>query len=343
LSVLGSACAAWLFNRLRPGAAMAAAVALGAVVLLEGYGGRLSTVPFRYDQRVRARLNEWIRTGPPGGVLELPIVGPAFEPFTLAYQYNTLRHRHPVVNGYSGYGYGLQDFLGGPGSPLGDPDALPGLLDGLRGIGVRYVVLHQPLYSDRPEFGWPDPKDLVAEMDKAAGERGSRFNDTVAWLLGAPRPRLPVDETALVRVPLREPMVSASAMADRLRYAIDGDIDTKWLSAAPQAGTEWVRVAFDRPLDAGRLVVLTNRFGVGDYPRGLAVESEAADGSRMTLFSGSFLPSLIGGLATGRAGAPAVLDLPSNLSAALWIRQTGRSDRWQWAVDELQVYRRLAR
>jgi len=343
LAVLGSAGAAWLLGRLRPRAATAAAIVLGAAIVLEGYGGRLYTVPFRHDQRVRGQLNEWIRSGPRGGVLELPIVGPAFEPFTIAYQYNTLNHGHPIVNGYSGYGYGLQDFLGGPGSPLSEPDALPGMLEGLRGIGVRHVVLHQPIYSDRPELGWPDPKDLVEAIDRASGQRGRQFNTAVGWLLGAPRPRLPVDESALEAVPLRESMVTASAMADRRRYAFDRDIDTKWLSAAPQAGGEWLRIAFGEDLDAGRLVILTNRFGVGDYPRGLEVESEAADGARMTLFSGSFLPALIGGLATGRADAPAVLDLPSNRSRALWIRQTGRSERWQWAVHELQVYRRPAR
>jgi len=131
-------------------------------------------------------------------------------------------------------------------------------------------------------------------------------------------------------------MVTASAMPDRLRYAFDGDIRTKWLSAAPQAGTEWVKLSLEEPLDVGRLVVLTSAFGVGDYPRGLVVESEAADGSRMTLLSGSFLPWLIEGLATGAAGSPAVLDLPSNRSRAVWIRQTGRSAKWQWAIHELQ-------
>jgi hypothetical protein len=343
LSVLGSAGAAWILSRLGPRTGLCVAVVLGAAIVLEGYGGRMYTISFRHDQRVRAGLNEWIRSGPPGGVLELPIVGPAFEPFTLAYQYNTLLHGHPIVNGYSGYGYGLQDFLGGPGSPLSDPHALPGLLDGLRAIGVRYIVLHLPLYSDRPELGWSDPKDLVELIDGAAGRQGRPFNDTVAWLLGAPRPRLPVDESALEPVTIRASMVTASAMPDRLRYALDGDIDTKWLSAAPQSGAEWMRVAFEEELDAGRLVILTNRFGVGDYPRVLAVESEAADGARITLFSGSFLPSLLGGLATGRADAPGVLDLPSNRSRALWVRQTGRSERWQWAVHELRVYRRRAR
>ena len=80
-------------------------------------------------------------------------------------------------------------------------------------------------------------------------------------------------------------------MEDRLRYAFDGDIDSKWLSAAPQSGGEWVKLSFEEDVDIGRLVVLTSPFGVGDYPRGLVVESEAADGARMTLYEGSFLPA----------------------------------------------------
>ena len=342
LSVVGSAGAAWLLGRLRPRTAAAAALVLGAAIVAEGYGGPMHMSPFRHDQRVRAQLNAWIRNGPPGGVVELPIAGPAFEPFTLAYQYNTLLHGHPIVNGYSGYGYGLQDFLGGPGSPLSETDALPGMIEGLRTIGVRYVVVHQSLFSDRPEFGWRDPKDHVEAIDRATGSRGSQFNDAVAWLLAAPRPRLPVDEAALEPMPIRESMVTASAMLDRLRYAFDGDVRSKWLSAAPQAGGEWLKLTFEEAVDIGRLVVLTSPFGVGDYPRGLVVESEAADGGRMTLYEGSFLPALIGGLATGAPGAPAVLDLPSNRSRALWIRQTGRSERWQWAIHELQVWRRRA-
>jgi hypothetical protein len=140
------------------------------VIVLEGYGGPMRMVPFNHDQRPRALLNEWLRNGPPGGVLELPIAGPALEPFTLVYQYNTLRHGHPIVNGFSGYGYGLQDFLGGPGSPLREPDALPDLLAGLRAIGVRCVVLHPRFSWAGREFGWPDPERLVDAIARTVGE-----------------------------------------------------------------------------------------------------------------------------------------------------------------------------
>jgi hypothetical protein len=341
LSVLGSAGAAWLFSRQRPRAALATALALGAAIMVEGYGGPISLEPFRHDQPVRHQLNAWIRSGPPGGVLELPASGPEFEPFTMVAQYNALHHRRPVVNGYSGYGYALQDFLGGPGSPVNEPDALPGLVQGLRGIGVRVLVLNQPVYAGRPELGWPDPKALADLLDHASGTEGRRFNSAIAWRLAAPRPALPVDEAGLRRMEAGAMTVTASAMPDRVRFALDGEVETKWLSAAPQAGGEWLRVGFSRDVDAGRLVILTSRFGLGDYPRSLVVESETADGSRAPLFSGSFLPVLIRGLASGLAGAPAVLDLPANRSRAIWLRQAGRSDRWQWAVHELQVHERL--
>jgi len=341
LGVLSSAGAAWLLSRLRPRAASVIAVLLAAAIALEGYGGPLKLAPFRHDQPVRSDLNAWLRDGPRGGVLELPIAGPILEPFTLVYQYNTLLHGRPVVNGYSGYGYAMQDFLGGPGSPLRDPEALPGMLEGLRAVGVRHVVLHQSTFVERPDLGWPDPKILVDAIDHAAGTIGRQFNDAVVWRLDAARPRMPVDEAALAEVPIDASMMAASVMPERLRFAVDGDLRTNWRTGAPQEGTEWVRLAFTRDIDVGRLVILTSPYGVGDHPRRIEVESESADGSPMTLYSGSFLPFLMRGLAGPVTGAPAVIDLPSNACRALRMRQTGHSATWQWAIHELRVFERI--
>jgi hypothetical protein len=332
-----------VLSRLRPRAATSAALAAGSVIVLEGYGGPLRMVPFDHNQRPRALLNEWIRNGPSGGVLELPIAGPTLEPFTLVYQYNTLFHRHPIINGYSGYGYALQDFLGGPGSPVREPELLPEVVGGLRSIGVRFVVVHQSIISDRPDLGWPEPERLVDAFDRAAGGPGSGrwFGESVAWELPAPAARLPVDETSLLPVGLSERAARASAMPERIRDVFDGNVRTKWVSGATQSGGEWLRFEFAADLDVGRVIILADRFGVWDYPRRVAVESETADGSRMTLYAGSYLPMLMRGLAGGAAGWPAVLELPSNRSRALWLRQTGRSGR-PWAVHELRLYERRA-
>ncbi len=166
----------------------------GRAIVIEGYGGPMQMAPFNPDQRTRATLNTWLRHGPPGAVLEIPIAGPELSPFTLVYRSNTLFHRHPIINGYSGYGYALQDFLGGPGSPIGEPDALPDLLTALREIGVRYVVVHPALLRpaearlarsgparrcNRPDGGRPGIRDAVrrrhcVEVPAGAGEAARR-------------------------------------------------------------------------------------------------------------------------------------------------------------------------
>ena len=67
----------------------------------------------------------WLAQQPQGGAIELPILEWAIAP-TLTYQYATLFHGHPIVNGYSGYGSSLQEFLGGAASPLNDLDRIGG-------------------------------------------------------------------------------------------------------------------------------------------------------------------------------------------------------------------------
>ena len=101
-----------------------------------------------------------------------------------------------------------------------------------------------------------------------------------------------------------------------------------------------MRLAFDRDVDVGRLVFTTPLFGIGNHPRDLRVESEAADGSGVVLHSGSVMPYLIGSLANGRKGTPIVLDLPPNRTRVLWLRQNGRTTSWYWTVPELTLSER---
>jgi hypothetical protein len=147
LAVLAAAGAARLLSRLPNRAAVAVAVALGAVVLLEGQQ-HASIDPFPPIQRRLDRgAYEWLRNSPPGAAVELQIAQQNdFHPFTLIYQFNTLLHRHPIVNGYTGWPSVLQEFLGGPAAPFREPGSVPDTLKALRTIGVRYVLLHRWTY-----------------------------------------------------------------------------------------------------------------------------------------------------------------------------------------------------
>jgi hypothetical protein len=117
-------------------AAEAVAVAIGAIIVLEGqHGIGLSDAVAWNDKSWDRVAYEWLRESPPGAAIELNITQQDdFHLFTMIYQFNTLWHRHPIVNGYSGWKSMLQELLGAPSSPLRDPGQVAQTLRGLRAI-----------------------------------------------------------------------------------------------------------------------------------------------------------------------------------------------------------------
>jgi hypothetical protein len=345
LAVLAASGSAWLLSWLRRPASAVVAVILGLAIVAEGYGGPVVMVPFSPAQVERQALDAWLHAGPGGGVLEIPVAGPVLEPFTLGYQMSTLRHGHPIVNGYSGYGYALQDFLGSPASPLAYPDEVPSTLAGLRRLGVRYVVLHPSFFARRPGYRWAEPAPVIAAIDRAVDQIAERrqFGETVAWRLADAPPLPPAFDERMSRViPAGDMTLTASSMADRTRYAVDGNVSTRWFSGAAQRGGEWLRVELGRERDVAALRIQASREATGDYPRLLVVEAEAADGTRAVLFSGSVLPELLAGVVRDARSAPVVLTFAPNRARAIWLRQQGRTRTWYWAVPELTLFERTA-
>ncbi len=319
--------------------AFGVAAACTLCVVVEGTGAPVTVERFDPDQRQRAPLNAWLAGQPGGAVLELPVSGPAMTPFTLTYQYNTLAHGHPIVNGYSGYGSLLQDFLGGPASPLLDLRQVGPACEGLRRIGVRFITLHGGKWDEW--LGHP-PKVLAEAISVLADqvEEERYFSGIRAWRLAPPVPPAPFPLDGIVALEPGAFAITASAMPERLPAAFDKDLRTRWFTGAPQTGQEWIRIDFARETDVARLVFDMDAIGVGDYPRLLSIESEAADGVRRPVFSGSIVPEIVEGIANAAGHAPAVVDLPPNTTRVLWIRQLGSTRTWYWGINEFALYRR---
>ena len=290
----------------------------------------------RADDRSAYR---WLAQQPQGGAIELPILEWSIEP-TLTYQYATLFHGHPIVNGYSGYGSSLQEFLGGAASPLNDLDRMADALAMLRAVGVRYVLVHPGDYAD-PSQGAETVRAIRAQPTLAS--EAFRSDAVVGFRLRdeeAPADADPSAVPAGTRLRATDFRADASDATDRLALAFDGDGDTRWLTGRAQNGDEWIRIAFDRTRDVSAIALQTAARSFGDYPRELQIESAAEDGARSVLYQGTMLVPYGRALARGGQQPTLVIRLPANHSRTLTIRQTGRTRRWFWSIHELGIFER---
>jgi hypothetical protein len=332
LAVLAAYGAARLLDRVRaPTIRGALVLVLGAVTIAEGYMGPLplERIPSAQMAGDRAAY-EWLATQPPGPMVELPLGDP--DP-AVRYQLRTLIHGNRIVNGYSGYGSALQDFLRGPpsteGGATGDQLAL------FRALGLRYVVIHGQLYADPAAAG-----QMVDAMRAQAVHvaRVTTRGPVSIVELGAGAPgRLP--KPAGTEIPRVSLTLSASHNTAALPLVVDGNDATRWLSGAQQDGSEWIHIGFDRLRRPSFLRLAMDRRSFGDYPRRLEIEA-STDGRTFTpLFAGSVLAPFALSLIEQPVSPRIDLPLPPTEATALRIRQTGRAVRnWYWSVHEIQLW-----
>ncbi len=340
LAVTAAYGAARLFDAMSAPLRRVVFVAIAAFALIEGAAVPLQTVAVDGRGRPQDRAAyRWLSQSEPGAVLELPIREWDVTP-TLIYQYATLVHRHPIANGYSGYGSLMQEFLGGAGSPLRDLASIDATLTMLRAIGVRYVLVHPADYEDQT-FGEATARAIAASAGHVAEARA--YGAVTAFRLRPPADQVaaaPANDAALRRITPDHFSASASHGADRLPLAFDGSFDSRWSSRTQQDGSEWILLQFDRPYEIGRIDLRMGRWSLGDYPRVLSVETTGADGRSREIYHGDVLRLL--GLALARGGGyPSIdIDLAALPVTSVRLRQLGQTRRWFWSINEIEVFER---
>jgi hypothetical protein len=336
LAVLAGAGFAWVLARLPRRARLLCAAAIAAAIVLEGQHGVVLTEVPAANVRSWDRVGyEWLRMQPGGAALELPIAQQDdFHPYTLTYQLETLRHRHPIVNGYSGWRSMLQELLGGTTSPLREPASIGSTLEGLHAIGVRYVLLHEELF--------PSASDVASLVEAIRARRAhiaeeQKFGRTWIWRLQGSAP--PSGSGNLKRVDPRTLTIDASQQQGRLPLLVDGDRDTRWVSGDPQSGGEWLEVRLSGATDVARVQLATAQRSLGDYPRRLRIDSMDEAGRARIVFDDVIVDRLIEALARDERYPIVDIDVPSNRTMRLKISQTAQARTW-WAVHELIVWQR---
>ena len=337
LAVLAAVGMLAIFGWLSRSAGAVAWALFVVAILAEGYRGPMPCLTFEPQTQVDDYLAyEWLRRSPPGGVLELPMQEDDTI-HTLRFQFATLQHRHPMVNGFSGYRSPLDDYLVSAGSPLFHVEEMPNTLRGLRALGVQYIVVHASRYGDRG-FAAETISAIRRSADQVRAVQAFGAT-TVFRLTDWPQPGRN-DEGGLRQILQRAFRASASLRGVDLPLAFDGDLSTRWMSRQPQMGDEWIEIEFDRQRNVARVVFDTGRGGLGDYPRQLLIESSKDGDEFVTLYHGSVLPQLLEGLVRDSQRAPVAITLPPNQTRMLRLRQTGHTRVWHWSIHELMFWER---
>jgi hypothetical protein len=338
LAVLAAYGAHTLLVRLRPSMRLLAAAVAVAMILSEGWVVPLTTVAYHARGRLEDRaVADWLKPRPPGAVLHLPVRTNDFQ--EVKFQYATLFHGHPIVNGYSGYDSPLQALLRDYDGPMYDVERGEAVVRMLRSIGVRYVAVHTNDYSMT--------QLAVDEHRKAIGMlRGSGQLAGETLMLGvyvfelepwheeaAPEviDELPVDPAELV--------VTVSAGEQRRGYLTDNDPETRWIGF--QDGSSWIATELARPYDLSRVELRLAERSIVDVPRQLRIDSIDAHGEARTLYHATPYPEFLAGFLREPASPAVAVDLPPNQTTKLWIRETAAlaGRRW-WSVHELKLWRR---
>ena len=338
LCVLAAVGVSVLLSKLSRRGGIGACVLLGIVVVGEGYGGPLPMVPVEPQEDTdHNAAYEWLAASRPGAVLELPL-GPR-EPMTTyyntRYQFATLQHGHPIVNGFSGYLTPLFGYLKGSASPLRELGHFSELLRGLRNLGVRYIVVHKELYGNST--------DALATIAAIGDQREPLVGEfefgetTVFWLAEWNKPSGREGDD-LRELPISISQVTTSHRNDRWPMAVDGDRDTRWLTGERQRGNEWIEIRFDREQDVGLVRLGMQNRSLGDYPRGLMVESVGPQGMVRQLYHGGVMAQLLQGLVRDSQWITVDIPLPSNQTRILRLRQTSSTRTWYWSIHELSLW-----
>jgi hypothetical protein len=338
LSVLVAFGVDWLLRRVAPRFRPLTVAACVAMVVADGWAVPITTVSYSARGRPEDRgVAFWLADRAAGAALHLPI-HPSGEQL-LDYQFMTLVHGHPIVNGFSGYVTTLVDVLGSQLSPLYDFERFPAAVRMLRSLGIRYVFVHPADYDGASiAAGVPD-RTVRALRDSGQIAKEAGLPRVTAFELAPWDPPAGVD-VPLTLIPQGELTASASESADRIPNLFDGDRDTRWIAGiGGQDGSSWLRVALAHPADVARIELQIAERSIGDYPRVLRIDGEDAAGRSHLLYEASPYPEFAAALVRDGRYPNLIVPIPHNGdTVAVWIRQTAPSAA-SWSVHELRLWR----
>jgi hypothetical protein len=333
-SVLIGYGAALVLERVPPRLYAVAIVILLAGVVADGWAVPVPIVAYSPRGRLEDRaIADWLQGRPPGAILHLPLMTAQFQ--ELHYQYATLFHDHPMINGFTGWPSPLQQLLRHPRAPLYDYVRYPATVTMLRSIGVRYVFVH-PGDHNVTQLANGELRETVDGFRRSGQLLGeARVLDVYAFEL-APLPAA-ADAQPLRSIPPGEFRVETSQQPERAAFLVDNENDTRWIGV--QDGSSTITARFSEPRNVARIELQLAERSLMDYPRDLQIDAEDREGRVRTLYRATPFPEFFAGFLRDRLYPSLRIDLPPNDTAVLRLRDMAIYDSW-WSVHELRLWRR---
>jgi hypothetical protein len=289
-----------------------AATVVAAGVLADGWVSEMPLAAAPPDWKVEVCKGA---AGPGRALVEIPLGDTHSD---VAAMYRSMRHRRPVVNGYSGY----------------FPPHYAALRFGLD--GRNHDVLTQLAANG--------VADVVVNREKDPGGRWDKF---VASHAGAQlictegkqslyrlMPESPVRTTTRgspVPVALIRPNVNGGAAP----MMTDGDRTTRWESG-PQTERTMVELDLGAVRHVKRIELLLGPF-IADFPRGLVIESSLDGQAWREVWRGGSAGLAFVGAFEAPGDVPLKYEFPPTPARYMRLRLTASDDIYYWSIAELKV------
>lgn len=331
LAVLAARGAQRLLAPLEGRSAILVTTLLGVAILVEGYGPSPLETLRRFYRSGERQAYGWLQRQPPGAALELPLGALSRIDNDLVYQFHTLTHSHPIVNGVTRREMPLQLLLTASSSPLSDPSRLPEGIRFLQSLGVKYVLL-SPTWYRNPPLG--DATQRFFNDSPAGVTDVQRFGSVTVATLDSWKDDEP-GVANLQPIPRSAFQIRSSDEEARLGNAFDGEPGTRWLTGRPQQGDEWIEVELDRERQLARIDLIVTERSFFDYPRALHIETASEADEPRTVFRDSTLPLLGRAIQRDPTQPRLMIFIPQTRTKRVWIRQTASDRTWYWSADEI--------
>jgi hypothetical protein len=302
------------YSRLTPvGARRGLVAALAAVILAEGWVLRMKTdvVPSPADLSSVDRRSI---------VIELPVVDHYTATAALLRQ---MHHRHPIANGFSGYGLPHQGIF-----EFGLRELDESVLAAYQTMGPVAVLVTPDRGDDRPAL---ELMDRLADAKRTARWPGGSLY------------QLPERKQAVDRVSdqvLRIAVIALSGPDPKPSLLEDGDFSTRWEAVADQERNDQVRLTLAAPATLTRVELDLGNYGL-EYPRRLRVSVGRDRASVTPVWEGKTAGLALLGALKDRHAMPITIDLPpGTVGQEILLSLLEEHPTFSWSIAEIRVYGR---